>query len=198
MQRGGGRLVFFGEEAGYAGEDLEAAGEDVVESRDGHAVVGDGDVLFFGLEQAVLHFLGRKHAAAAVDYDLVGSEVFGIFAAAGEMEVGLDLEFFPDPLGDLYGADVLALPVVRAAFRDEDGITVFQGEKGLDAFDLLLEVALGAGKQDGKGSEGNGFRDDLHYFAEGLAVGDHERRSYLGEGLGELGVSRDERKRAFF
>lgn len=126
MQRGGGRLVFLGEKAGDAGEDFEAAGEDVVESRDGHAVVGDGNALFLGLEQAVLHFLGRKHAAAAVDDDLVGSEVFGIFAAAGEVEVGLDLELFPDPLGDLDGADVLALSVVRAAFRDEDGVTVLQ------------------------------------------------------------------------
>ena len=32
----------------------------------------------------------RKHAAAAVDDDLVGREVLGILAAAGEVEIGLD------------------------------------------------------------------------------------------------------------
>ena len=62
-----------------------------MEGRDGHAVVGDGDVLFLGLLKAVLHFHGREHAAAAMDHDLVGRKILGIGAAAGEMEVGLDV-----------------------------------------------------------------------------------------------------------
>lgn len=74
---------------GDGGEDFEAALEDAVEGRDGHAVIGDGDVLRFGLLKAVLHFHGREHAAAAVDHDFVGREIFGIGAAAGEVEVRL-------------------------------------------------------------------------------------------------------------
>ena len=70
-----------------------------MEGRNGHAVVGDGDVLFLGLLKAVLHFHGREHAAAAVDNDFVGREILGIGAAAGEVEVRLDIQFFPDPAG---------------------------------------------------------------------------------------------------
>ena len=82
---------------------------------DGDAVVGEGHALRQRLAAAVKHLPLVEHAAAAVHHQRIGRKILGKVAAGAEVKVELPARVPADPARQLDGADVLALPVVRAA-----------------------------------------------------------------------------------
>ena len=101
---------------------------------DGHAVVGEGDVLGAGALDARLHVAGVQGAAAAVNDGGVGGKVVGEVAAGGEGELGLGTADSANELGQLHCADVLAGTVVGAALGDEHGVLVGEAFQGAYRF----------------------------------------------------------------
>ena len=77
-----------------------------------------------------------------------------------------------DPARKLHCSNVITLPVMGAAFTDENFVTIFQLVQHLCAFDLKLQIPFVSGKQDGKRGQWNIFRCIGRYFGKRLAVGD--------------------------
>lgn len=156
------------------GEGGQDPGQDAVHIGNGNAVVGHGHVLLPGSLLPIGHFLGVQHAAAAVDHQLDFLEQVREAFAAGEDEFRLGPGEFANPVGHFHGANVVALAVVGAAFRNQHLVPVFQFPQLYGAFNEGAQLALVAGKQDGEGGQGDfwghHFVDDM----EDLAVGDHQ------------------------
>ena len=87
---------------------------------DGDAVVGKGDPGVGGSLSAVLHFPLIEHAAAAVDHHGIRGKVLWEFGAGAELEIQGLAGVLLEPVWQLYGADVVALAVVGAAFADKN------------------------------------------------------------------------------
>ena len=87
--------------------------------RDGDAVVDDGYLLRLRLPHPSLHLRFVQHAPAAVDDQPEAGEVLREGAAGSEFEFRFRTAELPDPAGHLYGSDIAALTVVRAAFADQ-------------------------------------------------------------------------------
>ncbi len=81
---------------------------------------------------------------------------------------------------------------------DENRIAVFQTPQRRRAQNRRAQVALVARKQDGKRGEANGIGHDPADHAEGLRVGDNERRrlAQQAERACELGLACDNRNTA--
>lgn len=93
---------------------------------DQDTVVGDRDAGLFGLVDAVLHLAAVKHAGAAVYDHAKGREVQRIRAAAGEYELDILAGVLSDPPRKLDRPDVITLPMMRAAFGDEDFVSIHE------------------------------------------------------------------------
>ena len=78
----------------------------------------------------------------------IGSQVLGI----SRSRRGLDRDIFagtgPEPAGNLYGSDVVALPVVGASFRDQNLVAVLKAVNVGSAKDGCLQKSLVTGHQD--------------------------------------------------
>ena len=99
---------------------------------DQHAVIDHGHILQHTAFGAILHFSLIEHTAAAVHDQGVGRKVIGKFRAGAGTEFRIHPGILPDPAGDLYRADIVALAVMGTALGDEDFIAVFQPGKTVD------------------------------------------------------------------
>ena len=107
-----------------------------------------------------------------------------------------------EPAGDFDAADVFLTRVVGAGFGDEDAIAGSEVLDGPGAHGLRGEIALEAGKEDGKRGEWLVLREQGGDFAEGLRVGDdngrrgfevlQRARQAAGGGHQRVGLSVDE------
>ena len=115
-------------------EDLDAAGKDSFQVGYGCSVVGYGDRGVVSAFQAVFHFSFVEGAAAAVNDQPVFGEISRKFGSAGELEIRLFFCVLPYPVGQFYGADIVALAVMGAAFTDEDSVIILQSVQDFCAF----------------------------------------------------------------
>ena len=83
------------------------------------------------------------------------------------------------PLRDFYAAYVHGQRVMRTSFSDEDAVTGPQVSDGCSPAGKLLPVALEAREKDGKRSQWNSRREFSADFAEGLGIGDDQRRRLI-------------------
>ena len=122
-------------------------------------------------------------------------QVFGIFHPAGVLEHELLAGVLPQPARDLHGADVVRLPVVRAAFRHQNTVAVFQSFDRPRAAHERLKVALVACEEDRKRGERHIARRIGRDFREDLRVRDDEARlfSAAGERLAQFKLLGDDR-----
>ncbi len=109
---------------------------------DSSAVVGEGNALICRALRAGAHLLLVDHTAAAMDDKGIGREILRKITAGGESKVQVLSGVVGEPLRELYGADVLALPVMGAAFRNQDRVAVREGDYFFCAFDGLCKCAL--------------------------------------------------------
>ena len=123
---------------------------------------------------AVLHFAAVEHTGAAVDNHTERREVQGIRAAAGEDQFDVLAGVLTDPPRKLDRPDVITLPVMRAAFGDEDFVAVLQGINCFGTADEDGKAAFIAGEEDGEGREGNIFGRIRRDFGKDLRIGDDE------------------------
>lgn len=95
------------------------------------------------------------------------------FGSACEFKVQVFISgMLADPARKLHCSNVITLPVMGAAFTDENFVTIFQLVQHLCAFDLKLQISFVSGKQDGKRGQWNIFRCIDRHFGKCLAVGD--------------------------
>ena len=134
------------------------------------------------------HLLLIQHACAAVDDQAVGGEVLREGAARGERDFGFAVRAGLNPSGNFHGANVLALAVVRTALGDEDLVALPEVLQGGNAEDLLPQIALVPGHEDGERGGGNVRGRVPHDEFEGLRVGHDQRRRLCQSGQGLLQV----------
>ena len=114
-----------------------------------------------------------------MDDERVGGEVLREAAARGEREPQRFSGVLLDPRRQLDGADVGALPVVRAPLGDQHAVAVAQRLDRGRAARRRLQHALVARKEDRKRGQRHGFRHERLDLAERLAVGHDEPRRLL-------------------
>ena len=143
---------------------------------DGNTVVGEGNVLVQCALHAVAHFARGEHAAAAVDNRGKATQVLREARAGARFKGELRAGVAREPAGQLYGADVVALPMMRAAFGDEDAVAVLQRFQPCRAAHGSLQKALAARHENRKRRERNLRRHDSGNQPEDLTVGDNKVR----------------------
>ena len=88
---------------------------------DHHSIVCNRDSLILCATDPVFHFAFIQHTAAAVHNKGIRRKIFGKSAAGGKLEFKVLAGVFADPRGQLHGADIAALAVMRAAGADAAG-----------------------------------------------------------------------------
>ena len=104
---------------------------------------------------------------------------------------------FADPVRHFYGADVLALAVMRTSFGNQDSVAVAEVVELCYTAHRFRKVAFVARHEDRERGQRDITRNIAADAAERLRVGDdHFRRlTEFGEGLRQLRVARDNRNR---
>ena len=87
-------------------------------------VIGDRHSLRYAGPDPPLHLLLAQCAASAVNNEPVGSHILRKLGARSELELRADPGMLSDPCRQFLRSDIPALPVVRAAFGNEDPVAI--------------------------------------------------------------------------
>ena len=90
----------------------------------GCSVVCYGNSLLICRRHTGFHFGIRYHTSSAVDYEGIFAKLTGELSAGGKFKVYVFTGVFTDEIGELYSADILALPVMGAGFGYKQCVTV--------------------------------------------------------------------------
>ena len=104
----------------------KGAGQNAVHLRDSRSIIRDRNAVCAARGQSGAHLLRVEHTSAAVDHERKVSRIVREFPAGREAEAQLFAGVGLQPARKLFRADVAALPVVRAALGDQDGVAVLQ------------------------------------------------------------------------
>ena len=131
-------------------EDLDTSFQNSLHIGNCSSVIGNRNIGIFCTFQAIFHLPFIERTAAAVNDHLIAIQFQREFRSAGEFKIQLFSGIIPNPARKLDRADIITLSVVRAAFRDQDGITIFQCVQGTGAVYDRAEISLISGEKNGK------------------------------------------------
>lgn len=93
------------------GKHGDAPLQNAMDMRNSNSVIGHGHSLICRAFHPVTNFSFIQHTAAAVQNQSIGRQIFRKFRTGAKGKRKVFFRIFPKPSGQLYRADVLALPV---------------------------------------------------------------------------------------
>ena len=98
----------------------------MIHIRNSSSIVGNRNAGIFRAFQPILHFPLIQGASAAVYDQLIIIKYRGKFCSAGKVEIQFLAGMLPDPRWKLHSTDIIALPMMGAAFGNQDFVSVRQ------------------------------------------------------------------------
>ena len=124
-----------------------------LQTGDGHSVVGHGHLLLPGCFDAVQYIFAVEHAGSAVDDQIVGSQIFREVGSRNHIDLYSLSEAFPQHVGYFYTSDIFGKWGMGAGFGNQDAGFFRQGGKGSGSLDVVINISLVLGEENGEGSQ---------------------------------------------
>lgn len=139
------------------------------------AIVRKRHFLIRGTAHPVLNLALGQHTASAVHDHCIARDILRELLSRAELKFQLFPGICPQPARKLHRPDVVALAMMRTAFRDQHGISVLQGAKRCHPGDRCFQKPLVVRHQNRKRCEWNRIRHKAPYQRKCLAVRDDHR-----------------------